>query len=84
MDEERYAKIEPYLWVDSTAVATLRINQLGLKELLKHPYMDYYVARDVVRLRQQGIRVEDAEALRALPSMTDSCYDRLLPYLSFE
>ena len=75
--------ISPSLRVDTTAVKKIKINTVGLKELVRHPYIEYYQARDIVRLRQQGVGFVHADDLRAVPSMADSTLVRLLPYLDF-
>lgn len=83
MTPELVAHIAGSLTLDSTHVRRMKINVLPLKELLRHPYMDYYLARDVVKLRRQGVTLRDAEMLRTLPTCSDSVLQRLLPYLDF-
>lgn len=83
MTPELLARLWPCLELDSGAVRRIAINHVGLKELARHPYIEYYQARDIVRLRSQGIRFGNADDLRAVPSMADSTLWRLLPYLDF-
>ena len=59
------------------------INSVELKQLIKHPYIEYYQARDIVQLRNKGVVFRTADDLRAVPSMADSTLERLLPYISF-
>ena len=75
--------ISPYLTLDTTLVEQININTASLKELARHPYMEYYVARDIVALRNKGICFTSADDLRTVPSMADSSLARLLPYLAF-
>jgi len=75
--------IEGYLEIDSSAVKQIDINHATLKELTRHPYMEYYQARDIVRLRDLGTHFGSIDDLRAIPSMADSTLKRLLPYLKF-
>ena len=81
---ELLAHIAPHLTLDSTTIRRIEINSIGLKELIKHPYIEYYQARDIVNLRNKGVRFSTAEDLRAVPSMADSTLARLLPYISFD
>lgn len=81
---ELLAHIAPSLTLDTTAIRRIEINSIGLKELIKHPYIEYYQARDIVNLRNKGVRFSTAEDLRAVPSMADSTLARLLPYISFD
>lgn len=73
--------IGPHLRIDTTAIKRINPNTTGLKELARHPYIEYYQARDMVRLRENGIRFHSVDDLRAIPSMADSTLVRLLPYL---
>ena len=61
----------------------MEINSLSLKQLLRHPYIEYYQARDIVRLRNSGVMLGSADDLKAIPSMTDSTLQQLLPYVRF-
>ena len=80
---ELLAHIAPHLTLDSTAIVRIDINSIDLKQLARHPYVEYYQARDIVRLRSLGTRFRTADDLRAVPSMADSTLERLLPYVDF-
>ena len=75
--------IGPSLTIDTTDIRRMDINSVELKQLIKHPYIEYYQARDIVRLRNKGVVFRTADDLRAVPSMADSTLERLLPYISF-
>ena len=76
--------IAPHITVDTLAVSKISINSVTLKQLIKHPYIEYYQARDIIELRNHGVRYNNADDLRAVPSMADSTLQRLLPYISFD
>lgn len=80
---ELLAHIAPYIKLDTLLVKRLKINSIGLKQLIKHPYIEYYQARDIVVLRNQGVIFHSIDDLRAVPSMADSTLRRLDPYLDF-
>ena len=69
--------------IDTTNIRHIDINTIELKQLIKHPYIEYYQARDIVNLRNSGVVFRNADDLRAVPSMADSTLDRLLPYITF-
>ena len=75
--------IEPYLQLDSSNLRKININSIELKQLIKHPYTEYYFARDLVNLRSRGVTFTCPDDLRAIPSCTDTMLSRLLPYLDF-
>ena len=80
---ELLAHIAPHLTLDSSAIHRLPINTIELKQLIKHPYIEYYQARDIVKLRNSGVRFLTADDLWAIPSMADSTLERMLPYIDF-
>lgn len=75
--------ISPYLTIDTATINKIDINAIPLKQLIKHPYIEYYQARDIINLRNRGRRFDCADDLRAVPSMADSTLQRLLPYIDF-
>ena len=75
--------IRPHLTLDTSHRRRLRINSVSLKELARHPYIEYYQARDLVNLRAKGVIFSTEEDLRAVPSMADSTLRRMKPYLDF-
>lgn len=83
MTEERYQTLVPHLTVDTDSLRRIDINQVTVKELMRHPYVDPYLARDIIRYRDGGHRYRTADDLRLVATMDDSTLARLTPYLSF-
>ncbi len=75
--------IAPHLSFDTADIRHIPINSVGLKELIKHPYVDYYFARDLINLRSHGQFFRGYKDLRAIPGASDSMLTKLLPYLDF-
>ena len=82
--QELLDHISPYLILDSSALEKININTEPLKRLIKHPYMEYYFARDLVNLRSRGITFSSPDDLRTIPSCSDTLLARLLPYIDFQ
>ena len=80
---ELLTHIRPHITLDTNAIKPISINSIGLKELSRHPYIEYYQARDIITLRRKGVTFSSADDLRAVPSMADSTLRRILPYLDF-
>ena len=74
-------RIEGQLTVDTAMVRTIGLDTVSLKQLLRHPYIEYYQARDIIALRNRGVRFRTVDDLRAVPSMADTTLERLLPYI---
>ena len=83
IEPQLVAELAPHLTIDTAEIRKISINTIELKQLLKHPYIEYYQARDIIRLRSKGQRFTTADDLRAVPSMADSTLERLLPYIDF-
>ena len=81
---ELLAHIAPHLTLDSANHSRIPVNSVPLKQLIKHPYVDYYFARDLVNLRSRGVTFTTLDDLRAIPSCSDTLLARLLPYLDLE
>lgn len=76
--------ITPNLTLDTSSLHKININSVTLKQFIKHPYVEYYFARDIINLRSRGSTFASPDDLRAIPSCTDTMLTRLLPYLDFE
>lgn len=81
---ELYEKISPYVVYDEVAIRKMKINEITLKELSRHPYIDYYQARDIIDFRNRGHLFLEPSDLMSIPTMDSSTLHRLLPYLDFE
>ena len=75
--------VSPHLRLDTHNIQKINVNTMTLKQLIKHPYMEYYLARDLVKLRSRGVTFSSPDDLRALPSCTDTTLNKLQPYLEF-
>ena len=84
MDEERFNTLKPWFTVNNSQIKKLRINELTLEELNKHPYIDYKQAKAITQLRKQKGKLTGWDNLKLLDEFTDIDEIRLLPYLSFE
>ncbi len=69
---------------DTTQIRRLRVNHLSTRQLMKHPYMGYYRASEIVTHRRIYGKVSGLDALKAMPHFTEEDILRLAPYLNFE
>ena len=78
------AHIAPHLQLDTaSALRRIPVNSATLKQLVRHPYVEYYFARDLVNLRSHGVTFSSVVDLRILPSASDTMLSKLRPYLDF-
>lgn len=82
MDSARYADIAPYITLDTPAVRLLDINSATIDQLKRHPYLDYYQAKAIVRLREKEGLYRTASDLKKVPLIDQETYNKISPYIT--
>ena len=92
-----YCRVEQLLEIENfpeTAVAyftvsdhprlqKLNLNRLSQNELKRHPYINYYQAREIVDYRRLHGRLESLQQLSLLKDFPKEAIERLEPYVEF-
>lgn len=81
MDSIRYAGIVEHLSVDSSLVRKVNLNAAGIKELMKHPYIEFYLAKTIVNYRNKQGGITSVDSLRKSAGIPRDLMDKILPYL---
>lgn len=68
----------------NSGIAKIRINQLEVKDLAKHPYIRYVQAKEIFQYRRLRGPIKSASVLQRLPSFSPDDVKRLEPYLDFD
>jgi competence ComEA-like helix-hairpin-helix protein len=84
MEAERYDGIRDHVTVDAGLVRKININKATIKEMLRHPYMEFYIAKAIVNYRVQKGPFTDVGQIREAETIYDEVYERLAPYLTVE
>ena len=84
--DELYGKIAPNVWADASLIVPLAVNELGIAQLKRHPYVTYYEAKAIYerRMSMPGRRLADWSSLEGLPDITPDFRERMEAYLSFD
>ncbi|MGC8864839.1 MAG: ComEA family DNA-binding protein [Bacteroidales bacterium] len=82
MDASRLDKIRPFIVIDTLRIIKMDLNQASFKELLRHPYLEYYMVKAIADYRQKHHGIRDVSELKSLPLMYDELYNKLRPYLN--
>lgn len=69
---------------DSAAVQRLDVNHMSERRLMRHPYMGYYRAAEIVVYRRVHGSLPSIDVLAGLPHFSEDDIARLRPYLSFD
>ncbi len=85
MDPKRYEGISEQIYVDTTQIRKINVNTATIKQLIKHPYIDFVLAKRIVLLRKQkGGKFQRIDELREIDLFYDDLYRKVSPYLKAE
>ncbi len=79
-----FEQISPYIVLQNKQVKTININTDNIKELSYHPYIDYYLAKAIIKFRQQYGDYKNIEDIKKVHLMTEELYQKLAPYLAIK
>lgn len=82
MEASRLDQIRPYILIDTLKISKIDLNQASFKEMLRHPYLEYYMVKAIAEYRQKHHGIRDVTELKSLPLMYDDLYKKLRPYLN--
>ena len=82
MDSTRYNDIIPHLYITPNTVATLDLNSATIDQLKRHPYLDYYQAKAIVRLRETSGPYDDIHEILEIPIIDQQTFTHIEPYLT--
>ena len=77
-----FQSIKPCLTIEKKIKPCISINYTNQEELSKHPYIRYKLARAICLYRENNGLFQITEDLKKLPSVSDSIYIKLLPYIT--
>lgn len=80
-DFPRQAK--KYFTVSNTATQKLKINQLTLSGLRRHPYLNFYQAKAILDYRRMHGKIQSLQDLSLLSEFSENDLRRLAPYVEF-
>jgi len=81
MDSARYYSLLPQIAIDASAAAQIDINTATIDDLKRHPYLDYYQAKAIVRLREERGPYSKIDDLQTIPIIDKETYTKIAPYI---
>lgn len=81
MTDTLYNSIALYLKIDNPNPSKININTSTIKELSSHPYIDFYLAKAIIKLRIELGKYSSLEEIRQIHLLDEKNYEKLLPYL---
>ncbi len=82
-DSVRYNTIKEQIFIEDGSLRKFNINSAEVKELVKHPYIDYKLANAISKQRFKK-KFESVDELKNVYLVNDSLFRKLAPYFSTE
>lgn len=84
MTPENFDRIKSYCFVNPDLINKINVNTASVDKLKKHPYLNFYQAKQIYELRRKRGKLSGFYDLKGLSEMNDSTLMKIMPYLSFE
>ena len=84
IDDERFSKIEPHLYVNAAIIRKINVNEADFVTLVKHPYIDDYLAKAIVNQRNKSGKYASLEDMKRKLLIPDELFQKIKPYLTAE
>jgi DNA uptake protein ComE-like DNA-binding protein len=81
MDTARYAQFQSEVYADPALVRKIDINAVTFKELMRHPYFEYYIVKAIINHRDKKKRIDSVGELKTLPEIYPELFQKISPYL---
>jgi competence ComEA-like helix-hairpin-helix protein len=82
MDSTRYSGIASMVKVDRDQIKKININKVSIKEMMKHPYIEFYVAKSIINYRNEKGAFTDISQIREAKLIYNELFLKIEPYLS--
>jgi DNA uptake protein ComE-like DNA-binding protein len=81
MDTVRYNQFRNQVTVNPDLVQKIDLNRVTFKDMLRHPYFEYYLVKAVFSYKDEIKAFDSVGQLRKIPVMYEELYEKLEPYL---
>jgi len=82
MDSTKYLGIASQVNVDVEKIRKININKVSIKEMMKHPYIEFYVAKSIINYRNEKGAFTDIAQIREAKLIYNELFLKIEPYLS--
>lgn len=81
---ELLSDIEQFLILDTIALRQINVNKASVADLRRHPYIDFYIASEIIERRKELRHIDNLEQLDSLKSIERDKLELLKHYLCTE
>lgn len=82
MDESRYEGIKDHIYVNEDSYQKIDVNKATIKEMIKHPYIEFYIAKSIVTYRNEAGSIKELEEIKSIKLIYAELYQKIVPYLT--
>ncbi|MDR1973517.1 MAG: helix-hairpin-helix domain-containing protein [Bacteroidales bacterium] len=82
IDSALYERIAPSITVNAANIRQININSADIDILKKHPYLDYYLAKEIVKYREKYGAFTTTDDLLKVNLMDKETFYRVKPYMT--
>lgn len=82
IDSSLLENIRPQLYIKNPNIKKINLNEANIKTLSRHPYLDYYQAKEIYLHRQKYGAFKNVRELMQVNLMDSGTFIRVSPYLS--
>ncbi len=82
MDNNRFDGIKDHIIINDSLLTKININLASIKEMTKHPYIEFYVAKSIITHRNENGPYQDLEEIKNAKLIYKELYQKIIPYLT--
>ena len=82
MDAEKFLRIESSVFVDSTKIKKISLNNISVDSLKKHPYLNWNQSNSIIKIRNQKGSYKNIHDIKESVLITNECFEKIKAYLS--
>jgi len=84
MDSSKYVAIKDNITVDPSLVRKMNINTISIKEMINHPYFEFYIAKSILNYRSEVGKYTDITQIKEAKLIYDQLFMKIEPYLTIK
>ena len=84
MDSTRYAGFAEHIYVNTDSVKKININIASVKDMIRHPYIEFYMAKSIITYKKEIVNYTELEQIKNAKLIYDELFQKIAPYLSVE
>jgi competence protein ComEA len=81
LDSARLQLFQQQITINPDLIRKIDLNEVVFKELLKHPYFEYYLVKAIFKKKDEIKEFDSVGQIRKIPVMYEELYEKISPYL---